>query len=120
MKLVFLSTNTPYLRNTADKHMLYFTQLIYIKPGQEKMFDEFEAVAIPLIAKYNGRLLFRVRPDPAAFIEGEGRPPYEIHLVSFPEEKDFIAFGKDPARASFLHLKEASVERIELIRGVML
>ena len=100
--------------------MLYFTQLIYIQPGQEAVFDEFEAVAIPLIARYNGRLIFRVRPDAAAFIEGEGRPPYEIHLVSFPEEKDFIAFGKDPERASFLHLKDASVERIELIRGVML
>ena len=53
-------------------------------------------------------------------VEGEGQAPYEIHLVSFPEEKDFIAFGKDPERASFLHLKEASVERIELIKGVML
>ena len=38
--------------------------------------------------------MFRIRPDAAAFIEGEGRAPYEIHLVSFPEEKDFIAFGK--------------------------
>ncbi len=99
--------------------MLYFTQLIYIKPGQEKVFDEFEAVALPLIARYNGKLLFRIRPDDSAFIEGEGRAPYEIHLVSFPEEKDFIAFGKDPLRASFVHLKEASVERIELIRGAM-
>ena len=100
--------------------MLYFTQLIFIKQGQEKVFDEFEAVAIPLIARYNGRLLFRIRPDASAFIEGEGQAPYEIHLVSFPEEKDFIAFGKDPARTSFLHLKEASVERIELIRGALL
>lgn len=101
--------------------MLYFTQLIYIKPGQEKVFDEFEAVAMPLIARYNGKLLFRIRPGAAAFIEGEAtRQPYEIHLVSFPEEKDFVAFGKDPLRASFVHLKEASVERIELIRGSML
>lgn len=97
--------------------MLYITQLIYIKPGQEKVFDEFEAVAIPLIARYKGQLLFRVRPDASAYIEGEGNPPYEIHLVSFSGESDFLAFGKDPERASFLHLKEASVERIVLIRG---
>jgi hypothetical protein len=100
--------------------MIYITQLIYLKPGQEATFDAFEAVAIPLIGRYQGKLLFRVRPDAGAFIEGEGRPPYEIHLVSFPDEKDFIAFAKDPERASSLHLKEASVERIELFKGNML
>ena len=35
--------------------MIYITQLIYIKEGQEKMFHEFEDVAIPIIAKYNGK-----------------------------------------------------------------
>lgn len=97
--------------------MVYITQLVYVKPGQEKVFDEFEAVAIPLIARYRGKLLFRIRPDAASFIEGETSPPYEIHLVSFPADEDFLAFGKDPERAAFLHLKEASVERIVLIKG---
>jgi uncharacterized protein (DUF1330 family) len=97
--------------------MLYFTQLIYIKPGQEKVFDEFEAIAMPLIARYKGELILRLRPPASSLIEGSGSLPYEIHLVSFPAEEDFRAFAKDPERASFLHLKEASVERIVLIRG---
>ena len=42
---------------------LYFTQLIYIKEGQEATFHQFEDVAIPLISKYNGQLLLRVRPS---------------------------------------------------------
>ena len=42
--------------------MIYITQLIYIKKGQENIFDEFEAVAIPIISKYNGQLLLRIRP----------------------------------------------------------
>ena len=99
--------------------MLYFTQLIYIKAGQEKVFDEFEAVAMPLIARYQGELLFRLRPGPSAMIEGSGSLPYEVHLVSFPTEAEFQAFAKDPERASFLHLKEASVERIVLIKGAL-
>ena len=97
--------------------MIHLTQLIYIKPGKEEIFDSFESIALPLIARYNGRLLMRVRPDPSAFIEGKEAPPYEIHLVSFPTEKDFEAFGKDPERAASLHLKEESVDRIVLIRG---
>jgi hypothetical protein len=42
---------------------LYFTQLIYIKERQEATFHQFEDVAIPLISKYNGQLLLRVRPS---------------------------------------------------------
>lgn len=97
--------------------MIYFTQLIYLKPGQEKVFDEFEAVAMPLIARYQGDLILRMRPPVSSMIEGSGNPPYEIHVVSFPGEAEFQGFAKDPERASFLHLKEASVERIVLIRG---
>jgi len=41
--------------------MIYITQLIYIKDGQESVFHQFEDVAIPLISKYNGRLMLRIR-----------------------------------------------------------
>ena len=61
--------------------MIFITQLIYIKNGQEKVFDEFENVAIPIIAKYNGRLLFRVRPRENDYIECSIDKPYEIHFV---------------------------------------
>ena len=100
--------------------MIHLTQFIYIKPGKEAVFEAFEAVALPLMARYNGQLLLRIRPDASAFIEGEDSPPYEIHLVSFPAEKDFEAFGKDPERAAALHLKEESVARIVLIKGTAL
>ncbi|MEJ0056933.1 MAG: DUF1330 domain-containing protein [Bacteroidota bacterium] len=69
--------------------MIYITQLIYIVPGQEKTFNQFEDIAIPLISKYNGRLLFRVRPDEKSFIEHQVDKPYEIHLVEFDTERDF-------------------------------
>jgi hypothetical protein len=32
--------------------MILITQLIYIIEGQEKVFDEFESIAIPIIQKY--------------------------------------------------------------------
>lgn len=31
--------------------MLYITQLIYIKEGQEAIFHRFEDIAIPIISK---------------------------------------------------------------------
>jgi hypothetical protein len=97
--------------------MFYITQLIYIKEGQENVFDQFEAIAIPTISKYNGRLLLRVRPAENSFIEINMEPPYEIHFVEFETENDFGNFMKDEERKRFLHLKEQSIKAVWLITG---
>lgn len=97
--------------------MLYLTQFIYLKEGQETIFDEFEVVAIPLIAKYNGSMLFRLRPNAEDFIESQIELPYEIHFVSFQEAADFQAFMADEERKQFLHLKEASIRSSFLVKG---
>jgi uncharacterized protein (DUF1330 family) len=100
--------------------MVYITQLIYVQEGQKETFDAFEKVAIPLIAKYNGKLLFRVRPDDNDYIENQIEKPYEIHLVEFDDEKDFQDFMKDEERKKFLHLKEQSIKASVLYKGVKL
>ena len=98
--------------------MIFITQLIYIKSGQEEVFHQFEDVALPIIAKYNGRLLLRVRPDDKSFIENHIEKPYEIHLVEFDQEKDFENFKHDEERKKFLHLKEQSIKTAVMIQGV--
>ncbi len=70
--------------------MIFFTQLIYILDGQENVFDQFEAIAIPAITKYNGRLLFRVRPGADDYIESSIERPCEIHLVEFESIKSVV------------------------------
>ena len=101
--------------------MLYITQLIYLKAGQEEAFNQFEAVAIPLIAKYNGQLLLRLRPSNGdAIIESSIEIPYELHLVSFDTETDFSNFMHDEERKKFLHLKEQSIRTSMLMKGVLL
>jgi hypothetical protein len=97
--------------------MIYLTQLIYIKKGQEAVFNQFEAIAIPAILKYNGRLLLRVRPTENNFIEFHIEKPYEIHLAEFATEQDFQNFTQDEDRKKFLHLKEQSIRSVLLIRG---
>jgi uncharacterized protein (DUF1330 family) len=97
--------------------MIYITQLIHVIPGEEKTFDEFEAVAIPIIAKYNGRMLFRVRTSNESFIGPQIDKPYEIHLVEFDSEQDFENFKRDEERKKFLHLKEKSIRSSVLIQG---
>lgn len=102
------------------KRMIYITQLIYIIAGQESIFNQFEDIAIPIISKYNGRLLLRVRPDDNSFIEHHIDRPYEIHLVEFDTEQDFESFKQDEERRRFLHLKEQSIKASMLIQGTKL
>ncbi len=97
--------------------MIYVTQLIYIKEGQENVFHEFEKVAMPIILKYNGRLLLRIRPQKDSFIDSKIDQPYEIHLVEFNKEDDLANFSRDEERKKFLHLKEQSVKSSIQIKG---
>jgi uncharacterized protein (DUF1330 family) len=97
--------------------MIFITQLIYIKEGQESVFDQFESIAIPSIPKYNGRLLFRLRPTNETYIESDFEKPYEIHLVEFDTENDFANYMHDEERKKFLHLKEQSIKSAMLIKG---
>lgn len=99
---------------------LFITQLIYIQEGKADIFHQFEDIAIPAIAKYNGRLLLRVRPDEEQMIERNIDKPYEIHLVEFDSEADFQRFMQDEERKKFLHLKEQSIKSVVLIKGTAL
>ena len=100
--------------------MIYITQLIYIIDGQEDIFNQFEAIAIPIILKYNGRLTLRIRPEENAIIERSIEKPCEIHLVTFDTQQDFDDFKNDEERKRFLHLKEKSIKSSILIQGVKL
>ena len=100
--------------------MVFITQLIYVLDGQQTVFNQFEAIAIPAISKYNGRLLLRVRPNGDSFIETAIDKPYEIHLVQFDSEQDLKNFMLDEDRKKFLHLKEQSIKSVLLIKGIKL
>jgi hypothetical protein len=100
--------------------MLYITQLIYVKKSQEHLFHQFEDLAIPILWKYNGQLLLRIRPTSSNLVHHTMEPPYEIHLVSFNTEEDFEAYREDEERKRYLHLKDQSISSILLIKGVQL
>ena len=97
--------------------MLYITQLIYVNKGEEGVFHQFEEMAIPIIAKYSGKLLLRIRTQEENFVEGSIDLPYEIQLVAFESEKNFEQFMQDKERLQFLHLKEQSVKSVLLVKG---
>lgn len=99
--------------------MIYITQLVYLREGQEQAFHQFEDIAIPLIEKYNGTLQLRLRPTPDTYVGGALDLPYEIHFVSFPTQADLEAFRQDKSREKVVPLKDASVRKIIQVQGIM-
>lgn len=98
--------------------MIYITQLIFVKEGKENVFHQFEELAIPLMERYKGRIIYRLRPDKSSFISGNDEQPYEIHFLSFDSEKDLESFMNDDSRLEFIHLKNESVKSMLLIKGL--
>jgi len=99
--------------------LVYYTQLIFVKPGREEPFHYFEDIVLPLLKKHGGELHLRVRPDEGSYLGGTLRP-YEIHLVSFENRDGLSAYSQDPERQRVLALKDGSIERAMLIEGNLL
>ena len=97
--------------------MIYLTQLVYVHPGKEDVFHQFEDVAIPLIGKHGGELVLRIRPTPESVVASGVEVPYEIHVVRFESEDHFARFVQDEERQRFLHLKNASIRASLLVKG---
>jgi len=97
--------------------MIYLTQLIYVKPGKEDLFIEFEKQVIPLMKLHGGNMIQRVRPTPENFIDGEAVRPYEIHFMSFKHEQNLTDYSNDPRRLQYMKLKEDSIESTLLVKG---
>lgn len=97
--------------------MIYITQMIFVKDGKEEVFHEFEDLAIPLMEKYSGRIIYRMRPTEDSFITAAEEQPYEIHFMSFDSEMDLNNFMRDDERLKFIHLKDESIKSVFLVKG---
>lgn len=93
---------------------IYFTLLVYIKPGQHEMFNAYENKVLPLLPAYNGKLELRLRTDKKA---DETEVPDEIHVLSFDSMNDFERYRGDETRKQYLEMFHVSVEKAMLIKG---
>ena len=98
--------------------MIYVTQLVYVREGQEESFQQFEDLVLPLLGKYGGELILRLRPGPGSLVGGTSECPYEVHVIRFEHEEDIHRFANDELRQRSLHLKERAVSHVLLMKGV--
>ena len=88
---------------------------LYIHPGQEMAFREFEFAAARIMGRYGGRIERVIRPER---VVPEGEVPHEVHLASFPDEAAFVAYRADAELAGLTALRQAAIARTEILFGV--
>jgi len=88
---------------------------LFIHPGREAEFRQFETEAARVMKKYGGRIVQVVRPRTSS---STTEPlPHEIHVVTFPSREQFEAYRADEDLASFATLRQAAISRTEVIVG---
>jgi uncharacterized protein (DUF1330 family) len=87
---------------------------LFIHPGRETEFRQFETQAARIMQKYGGRIERVIRPTSAA--PGEVLP-HEIHMVSFPNMTQFESYRGDSDLAQLGPLRQAAIAKTEVIIG---
>jgi hypothetical protein len=88
---------------------MLLAQIVRIPAEGVRDFQAFESRVLPLLPRYGGALVQRLRGD-------DGR--FEFHLVSFPSQTELDAYLLDPERVAALPLLQSSgaqAERVDVI-----
>lgn len=102
------------LIHVMNNEKIYFTLLVYVKPGQYETFQAYERKVLPLLPSFNGMLELRLKTDKTA---DETEVPDEVHILSFRSMSDFERYRSDNRRRQYLDMFHASVEKAMLIKG---
>jgi uncharacterized protein (DUF1330 family) len=88
---------------------------LFVQPGREVEFHEYEAVAARVMQRYGGGIERVIRTGEAS--RGDSQP-YEVHIVTFPGQRELDDYRADPELARLMPLRQASILRTEIVIGV--
>ncbi len=87
--------------------------MLFLNEGHESDFEQFESSAAEIMRRYGGAIERRIRsasrPDP-----GE---PYEVHIVTFPDQQSLDRYRKDPDLQQLADLRAKSIHHTVVWQG---
>ena len=89
---------------------------LYLHPGREAEFGQFEAAAAKIMQRYDGTIERRIGIAPSS---GENLP-YEVHVLSFPDEWSFQTYRTDPDLEGLRDLRALAIRETVLWFGTEL
>jgi antibiotic biosynthesis monooxygenase (ABM) superfamily enzyme len=89
---------------------------LYLHSGHEAEFVQFEAAAAEIMQHYGGTIERRIGVAPSS---GENLP-YEVHILSFPDERSFQGYRTDPDLEALRDLRTIAIRETVLWFGTEL
>jgi uncharacterized protein (DUF1330 family) len=86
----------------------YVVIALWIHPGQAASFEAYEQKAAKIMRRYGAKIERTVRLSEADPISVD--PPFEVHVLSFPEKAAFASYRNDD------ELKSLALDRAAAIR----
>jgi uncharacterized protein (DUF1330 family) len=97
------------------KPPLHLVVSIWIKKEQTAGFEEYERTAASIMELYGGRIEKAIRCSDA---DGSAGGPFEIHIVTFPDEDAFQAYRQDKHFLNLAALRQSVIVRTEINQGI--
>jgi uncharacterized protein (DUF1330 family) len=93
---------------------VYRVVSLWIRPGAVAEFEAYERKAARIMRKHGGAIEKVIRTGQ----ENSPEIPFEIHLVSFPDQETFAAYRADLELASLAADRESAILKTVVITGV--
>jgi len=95
---------------------LTLVALLYIHPGHETEFEQFESAAARIMRRYGGALERRI----GRTAEAASDQPHEVHVVTFPDQRSFANYRADEELRALADLRARAIRNTLIVQGVEL
>ena len=80
---------------------------LFIHPGREAEFEQFETAAESIMQRHGGRLERRIGFAASA----DPGQPHEVHIVTFPDQQSFERYRTDPDLQALAQLRASAIRQ---------
>src|ERR1700688_401171 len=80
---------------------------LFIHPGREAEFEQFETAAESIMQRQGGRLERRIGFAASA----DHNQPHEVHIVTFPDQQAFDRYRSDPELQALADLRARAIRQ---------
>jgi hypothetical protein len=89
---------------------------LYLHPGREAELVKFETAAAEIMQRHGGTIERRIGVAHGS----DGNLPYEVHILSFPDERSFEEYRTDPDLEALRDLRALAIRETVLWFGTEL
>jgi len=86
---------------------------LYVHPGHETEYEQFESAAARIMGRYGGRIERRIR----CVAPADDTRPHEVHVVTFPDAQAFVRYRGDAELKGLAELRARAIRETTVWSG---